>query len=587
MRLGGGTGGNEGGVLLGVLLEFWLSDGDQPLPAGPSQDSLSHAARSSSYNAFGSSSAISGTGFRAYEAPSEDLVEAVQLLTRYVFSLEDERSADTPLKPAQLSGFHWLPAIPQPPAAPALKQLVRGLPPPPRLGPAANSAAQAYSKRLFRFLFRAMSRWPEQRSLSSVTQLWLAAIAPWWPPGISPGSDSPTAWRPASAQGAPAFAQREAAQRETADGSDFTRRLSGVIHRVGNSQAAQHRPDQGKALAPRYTAEWETHVLANLPLWRILLPIFLDRMLSRVSSQGDAALADLHHVLKVLQSAPALAALLKGAEAALAPPGLLHRTPEARHESAGFADLVPWLTDQAQEWAAVACATLDTSAPPAVLPEMQIFGDGPNGGAARVQRVLKAAKGAVREELLRATAEAAAAVLPMASLPDVTPQERTKSQPDSRPVQGALRLGRWQDLQYKGDWMRRPISSNEIGWLVRLLLLLSDLGNRWLYLQGSEPPAPAAPSFPLAMLLSAHAAVRVRGWRMNLRPLAEIQTLLWLPVAFLLLWACWHVLLLLWSGLTAPYEDSSAAVVQPAASSRQLPHQHRHPAYAHHAKQRT
>lgn len=90
-----------------------------------------------------------------------------------------------------------------------------------------------------------------------------------------------------------------------------------------------------------------------------------------------------------------------------------------------------------------------------------------------------------------------------------------------------------------------------------------------------------------AMLLSAHAAVRVRGWRMNLRPLAEIQTLLWLPVAFLLLWACWHVLLLLWSGLTAPYEDSSAAVVQPAASSRQLPHQHRHPAYAHHAKQRT
>lgn len=75
-----------------------------------------------------------------------------------------------------------------------------------------------------------------------------------------------------------------------------------------------------------------------------------------------------------------------------------------------------------------------------VLPEMQIFGDGPNGGAARVQRVLKAAKGAVREELLRATAEAAAAVLPMASLPDVTPQERTKSQPDSRPVQVAASL---------------------------------------------------------------------------------------------------------------------------------------------------
>lgn len=43
-------------------------------------------------------------------------------------------------------------------------------------------------------------------------------------------------------------------------------------------------------------------MLANLPLWRILLPIFLDRMLSRVSSQGDAALADLHHVRRLFLS---------------------------------------------------------------------------------------------------------------------------------------------------------------------------------------------------------------------------------------------------------------------------------------------
>lgn len=43
--------GNEGAVLLSVLLEFWLSDGDQPLPPGPSQDVLagmSSAARQNS-----------------------------------------------------------------------------------------------------------------------------------------------------------------------------------------------------------------------------------------------------------------------------------------------------------------------------------------------------------------------------------------------------------------------------------------------------------------------------------------------------------------------------------------------------------
>ena len=62
-------------------------------------------------------------------------------------------------------------------------------------------------------------------------------------------------------------------------------------------------------------------------------------------------------------------------------------------------------------------------------------------------------------------------------------------------VQGALKRGRWEDLHYKGDWMRRPISSNEIGWLVRLLLRLSSLLNHLLYLDGQQPPAPSNPNF--------------------------------------------------------------------------------------------
>lgn len=32
-----GLAGSEGAVLLGVLVEFWLSDGDQPLPPSHSQ----------------------------------------------------------------------------------------------------------------------------------------------------------------------------------------------------------------------------------------------------------------------------------------------------------------------------------------------------------------------------------------------------------------------------------------------------------------------------------------------------------------------------------------------------------------------
>ena len=64
-------------------------------------------------------------------------------------------------------------------------------------------------------------------------------------------------------------------------------------------------------------------------------------------------------------------------------------------------------------------------------------------------------------------------------------------------LQGALKRGKWEDLHYKGDWMRRPIGSNEIGWLVRLLLKLSDLLNHLLYLDGRQPPSPASPSTAL------------------------------------------------------------------------------------------
>lgn len=71
-------------------------------------------------------------------------------------------------------------------------------------------------------------------------------------------------------------------------------------------------------------------------------------------------------VLRVLQAAPNLVSLLKGAEITLAP----LRGLDARRDSAAFADLVPWLSDQAIEWAAIACACLDTSAAPPVWPQL-------------------------------------------------------------------------------------------------------------------------------------------------------------------------------------------------------------------------
>ena len=66
---------------------------------------------------------------------------------------------------------------------------------------------------------------------------------------------------------------------------------------------------------------------------------------------------------------------------------------------------------------------------------MPLFAEGPTGAAARVQGVMRAAKGAVRPELLVATAEAAAAVLPMASLPEAASPDRAQPRRAAAPFQ--------------------------------------------------------------------------------------------------------------------------------------------------------
>ena len=55
--------GHEGAVLLGVLLEFWLSDGDQSMPPGPSQDAAAHGSRQSSVDSWGLGSGASSYGW--------------------------------------------------------------------------------------------------------------------------------------------------------------------------------------------------------------------------------------------------------------------------------------------------------------------------------------------------------------------------------------------------------------------------------------------------------------------------------------------------------------------------------------------
>ncbi len=65
----------------------------------------------------------------------------------------------------------------------------------------------------------------------------------------------------------------------------------------------------------------------------------------------------------------------------------------------------------------------------------------------------------------------------------------------------ALQLGRREVLAYRGDPLRRPIASNEVAWLARLLVRASDAANAALGLKRRVTDQETAAGGPVQVLL--------------------------------------------------------------------------------------
>lgn len=80
-------------------------------------------------------------------------------------------------------------------------------------------------------------------------------------------------------------------------------------------------------------------------------------------------------------------------------------------------------------------------------------------------------------------------------------------------------------IRYRGDWMRRPVSDDEIAWLVKLLVQLSDWLNQAMGLDRAVTPEDS--SKPLYVEVSADVAT-VSG------PVEMVKMLLWAMALWLL-----------------------------------------------------
>lgn len=170
-----------------------------------------------------------------YEPPSEDLLEALTELVKYV-TVADSGNKKQPAQAASA----WLPMAQAhtllPPAlaaqrgsggggagpAAAVPAILAG---PSRLGAAAQPQAQAFARRLYRFFRRAITLWPEQRSIKPLLRCLLAYLAPWRATSAAP------MLLPGAAAAAPGHSHLA---------SHLTAQVSDLVHRV-------HWADGGKA----------------------------------------------------------------------------------------------------------------------------------------------------------------------------------------------------------------------------------------------------------------------------------------------------------------------------------------------------
>lgn len=508
---------SRGMVFYSTLLEFWVKDADEPVPAILSgRDGPEGSGRGAASQHI---APVASIWSKTYDPPSDDLLEAVVELIQYATTAPSLGRNPGSIQPAQ-TRVSWLPTTPvltmtlnvSGPGH-VLGSSANALVGPPRLGAAVQPGAQALYRQLYRFFHRAFSMWPDQRSMKGLLRAFLAFIAPWQ-------SEF------AGASGAPAPGT-------SALTSHLTAHVSDLVHRVSRTEVARGGSSPGPSSNNSYSQDWETHVLGALPFYLELLPLYLERAVSRVSVRGESAVGDVVRVLGVLESSPALLDLLRQVERDFN----AYVASQPRRAEGPFAELLPWLIDQISDWQVVATANSagDTPAFARGTPSYAMFATaGERCAALSGKDILDLSSMILKPETMSRVQRTLEQVLPIAALRPASPPGGLASDGLQTGVAAELPLlprSSWKDVKFRGDSLEKPVASYEIGSLVRLTAALSKRLNAWLRLNrvtvddGEEE----APENRVQEIL---ACFRRRGNRVNLRPLADVRTLFWLPVVW-------------------------------------------------------
>ncbi|KAM0935558.1 hypothetical protein DsansV1_C29g0213111 [Dioscorea sansibarensis] len=270
-----------------------------------------------------------------------------------------------------------------------------------------------------------------------------------------------------------------------------------------------------------YTPAWQLYVLSNYPFYSSLVVHFLGFAHKFLHANAVGMIQLVSKVLDILTSSKELVSLLQ-------------RVDEACHSKpagpSSFSDSVykyiPSIREQMQDWEDGLC---ETDADGCFSHEnwthvLKLFSDTEDGAQNLLQLFVLRAEHEIQEISGDVSQHLQVLGSIRAKMNFLFGEHLQK--PDSLVVSKEAHFipGRgdaftpkypgmgkrvWADVEYKGDWMKRPISDNEVAWLARLLIKLSDWLNDALGLDLAEEIDYASGSGPTYVEVNPRVPVRV------------------------------------------------------------------------------
>lgn len=591
LELGDGGSATHGDILIYTMIEFWLVDDDpSPLPLATRQ--------SLGFQVGGTAPGLS------YIPPGSDLTDSLKVLIKFLnsnfrLSIGEHSLANSSSSPVIDYSLNLRRKLSESPSGHFSSPLSLS----PSFGTSqfpspSNAYLQALHRPLYRFLLRAFRQWPmgtPVRKIAQVVDVWVDYLEPW-----NTGLDAANA--------------REQAQQKNVDsmGSrDSGPRLSPSLSLKKSNGGSGIGFTSSKALDRRIAAEsftelWQGYVLVNYLFYTSLVTTFLEFALRFVHLDPEAIFQMVFKVLSVLAKSQELLDLLRKVDAAYGG----HMYGRLHQRSNALLDLAPTIQEQLQDWEEGAETDDEQERGDGLMmrsplrsksPQLKLFSMMDNGGNRLLQALFMRAeveiqassseKPPLSAQALESVKDVARKIFdlhtvesPLGIYQPAYCQSPLASQPDNHSDRDAAATNRslglqrhsWQDVKYKGDWMRRPIESTEVAFLARLFVRVSDAINSTLGLTPSsdakvsevptgnegvdedadqaDPSEVVLPSsgqnevklsdilnfiknLLLQILMILQQEARDRGWRVNFRFMAEKKFLVLSVLALLFYWA--------------------------------------------------